>query len=231
MLEVIDVTKKFGELVALDGVSFRAGGGCLGIIGPNGAGKTTLFSIISGFQKPTSGKIIFDGEDITGMRPSKIAKLGLVRTFQLLKTFRHMTVYENVSVISENNARGILERVGLWNKRHHLAANLSQGEMRRLGIAIAIATNPKMLLLDEPFSGLSPAEGKMLGEMIEELKNDGISLIIIEHRLGELFNLADRVLVLNFGKVIFEGHPDDAVNDKTVIEAYLGGNGVGNVEG
>ena len=141
-----------------------------------------------------------------------------------------MSVYENVSVVSDN-AREILERVGLWNKRHHLVANLSQGEMRRLGIAIAIATNPKMLLLDEPFSGLSPAEGKMLGEMIEELKNDGISLVIIEHKLGELFNLADRVLVLNFGKVIFEGHPDEAVNDKTVIEAYLGGNGVDNVKG
>jgi branched-chain amino acid transport system ATP-binding protein len=229
MLEVVDITKKFGELVALDGVSFKTDGGCLGIIGPNGAGKTTLFSIISGFQKPTSGRIVFNGVDITGMRPSKIARLGLVRTFQLLKTFRHMSVYENISVVSDN-VREILERVGLWDKRHHLAANLSQGEMRRLGIAIAIATNPKMLLLDEPFSGLSPAEGRMLGEMIEELKNDGISIVIIEHRLGELFNLVDRVLVLNFGKVIFEGHPDDAVNDKTVIEAYLG-NGVGNVEG
>ncbi|WP_456328307.1 ABC transporter ATP-binding protein [Archaeoglobus sp.] len=218
MLEVEGITKRFGALVALDNVSFKVNGGRLGIIGPNGAGKTTLFNVISGFLKPNSGKVKFNGKDITGLRPSKIAEMGLVRTFQILKVFKSLTVRENLSIISEDS-RELLEIVDLWEKRDVLAGNLSQGEMRKLGIALALAKNPKMLLLDEPFSGLSPLECESLVEILKEVKTP---MVIIEHKLGELFDLVDRVIVLNFGKIIFEGKPKDAVKDSKVVEAYIG---------
>ncbi len=218
MLEVEGITKRFGALVALDNVSFKVNGGRLGIIGPNGAGKTTLFNVISGFLKPNSGKVKFNGKDITGLRPSKIAEMGLVRTFQILKVFKSLTVQENLSIISEDS-KELLEIVDLWEKRDVLAGNLSQGEMRKLGIALALAKNPKMLLLDEPFSGLSPLECESLVEILKEVKTP---MVIIEHKLGELFDLVDRVIVLNFGKIIFEGKPKDAVKDSKVVEAYIG---------
>jgi branched-chain amino acid transport system ATP-binding protein len=221
MLEVRGVSKRFGALVALENVTIKAGDGCLGIIGPNGAGKTTLFNVVSGFIKPNSGKIVFDGKDITGLKPSRIANLGLVRTFQLLKVFKTLSVYENLSVISDN-PRDVLELVDLWDKRNVIAGNLSQGEMRKLGIAIALAKNPKMLLLDEPFSGLSPVECQGLMDILKEMVKE-IPMVLIEHKLGELFNLVDRVVVLNFGRVIFEGKPEDAMKDEKVIEAYIGG--------
>ncbi len=220
MLEVRGISKKFGEIVALNGVAFRAGEGCLGIIGPNGAGKTTLFNIISGFTKPDSGDVRFKGVSIIGKRPSTLVRMGLVRTFQLIKVFRHMSVEENILAADGNS--DVLEKIGLWKKRNILASKLSQGELRRLSIGIALATKPRLLMLDEPFSGLSKLESEELDEIIRELMNDGISLVIIEHKLKELFRLADRVIVLNFGQIIFEGSPEDAVRDKSVIEAYLG---------
>jgi branched-chain amino acid transport system ATP-binding protein len=220
MLEVKNVSKRFGALVALQDVTIEANHECVGIIGPNGAGKTTLFNIISGFLKPNSGKIIFNGKDITGLKPSKIAQLGLIRTFQLLKVFKTLTVYENLKVVTDD-PKDVLELVDLWHKRNVLAGNLSQGEMRKLGIAIALAKNPKMLLLDEPFSGLSPMECRSLMEVLKELEKE-IPMILIEHKLGELFDLVDKVFVLNFGKVIFEGSPEKAMQDERVIEAYIG---------
>ncbi|ADB57272.1 ABC transporter ATP-binding protein [Archaeoglobus profundus] len=218
MLEVEGVTKRFGALVALDNVSFKVNGKRLGIIGPNGAGKTTLFNVISGFLKPNSGKIWFNGKDITGLRPSKIAEMGLVRTFQLLKVFKSLTVQENLSIVSDDS-RDLLELVGLWEKRNIVAGNLSQGEMRKLGIALALAKKPKMLLLDEPFSGLSPVECESLIEVLKDVKTP---MVLIEHKLGELFDLVDRVVVLNFGRVIFEGKPEEAVRNSRVVEAYIG---------
>ena len=220
MLEVKNVSKRFGALVALQDVTIEANHECVGIIGPNGAGKTTLFNIISGFLKPNSGRIIFNGKDITGLKPSKIAQLGLIRTFQLLKVFKTLTVYENIKVVTDE-PKDVLELVDLWHKRNVLAGNLSQGEMRKLGIAIALAKNPKMLLLDEPFSGLSPTECRSLMEVLKELEKE-IPMILIEHKLGELFDLVDKVFVLNFGKVIFEGSPEKAMQDERVIEAYIG---------
>ncbi len=220
MLEVKNVSKRFGALVALQDVTIEANHECVGIIGPNGAGKTTLFNIISGFLKPNSGRIIFNGKDITGLKPSKIAQLGLIRTFQLLKVFKTLTVYENIKVVTDE-PKDVLELVDLWHKRNVLAGNLSQGEMRKLGIAIALAKNPKMLLLDEPFSGLSPMECRSLMEVLKELEKE-IPMILIEHKLGELFDLVDKVFVLNFGKVIFEGSPEKAMQDERVIEAYIG---------
>ena len=218
MLEVEGVTKRFGALVALDNVSFKVDGKRLGIIGPNGAGKTTLFNVISGFLKPNRGRVRFNGKDITGLRPSKIAEMGLVRTFQLLKVFKSLTVQENLSIVSDDS-KDLLELVDLWEKRNVLAGNISQGEMRKLGIALALAKKPKMLLLDEPFSGLSPIECESL---IDVLKNVRTPMVMIEHKLGELFDLVDRVVVLNFGKVIFEGKPEEAMKDSRVVEAYIG---------
>ncbi len=224
MLKVVNVTKKFGEIRALNGVSFSVKDGeILGIIGPNGAGKTTLFSVISGFIKPDSGDIKLRGKSIVGKRPNQLVKMGLVRTFQIIKVFKHMTVEENVEVANFNGKTAeILKSIGLWNKRNMLAKNLSQGELRRLSIGMALATDPKILLLDEPFSGLSPKEAEDLDKIIRTLNENGITQIIIEHKLKELFNLAERVLVLNFGKVIFEGLPEEAVKNEDVIRAYLG---------
>jgi branched-chain amino acid transport system ATP-binding protein len=221
MLEVTGITRKFGELVALKDVSFMVEEGeCLGIIGPNGAGKTTLFNIISGFLKPNEGDVKFDGISIVGKKPSKLARMGLVRTFQIVKVFKNMSVEDNVNVV--NSDVSILKYFGLWAKRHELAGNLSHGELRKLSIALALAANPKVLLLDEPFSGLSPAEAKDLAKIIRNLSGDGVTQIVIEHRLGELFGVSQKVLVLNSGSVIFEGDPKDAVRDEKVIQAYLG---------
>ena len=224
MLVVRDVTKKFGELIALKNVSFKVDGDeCLGIIGPNGAGKTTLFNVISGFLKPDLGDIKFRGVSITGKKPNKIAKMGLIRTFQIVKVFKNLSVYENILIAnSYKDSSDILKDFGLWDKRDVPAKNLSQGELKKLSIAMALMAKPKLLLLDEPFSGLSPKESKELIDIIRRLKEDGIPQIIIEHKLRELFNVIDRVLVLNFGEIIFEGNPSDAVKDKRVIEAYLG---------
>ncbi|AEA47933.1 ABC transporter ATP-binding protein [Archaeoglobus veneficus] len=224
MLKVDGVVKKFGELAALNGVSFEVGGDeCLGIIGPNGAGKTTLFNVITGFIKPDRGDVRFRGASVVGKKPNSLVKMGLVRTFQLIKVFRHMSVEENI--LAADGDGDILKKVGLWEKRSMVASKLSQGELRRLSIGLALAAKPRLLMLDEPFSGLSPAESRDLDRIIRDLKEDGIPLVIIEHKLKELFNLADRVLVLNFGEVIFEGLPGEAVRNKRVIEAYLGKNG------
>ncbi len=224
MLEVIDLEKKFGELRVLKGVSFKVSNECLGIIGPNGAGKTTLFNVISGFLKPDGGEVRFRGEKVSGKKPSYLVKKGLARTFQLIRVFKQMSVEENV--LAAGGSMEELKVVGLERKRSEKACNLSQGELRRLSIALALSTNPKMLMLDEPFSGLSQAEGKELERVIVSLRESGIPLVIIEHKLKELFSVVDRVIVLNYGEIIFEGLPEEAVRDKVVIEAYLGGNGI-----
>ncbi len=219
MLEVKDLSKKFGELVALNNVSFNVDENeILGIIGPNGAGKTTLFNVISGFTKPNGGKVKFKGVNITGKKPSKIAKMGLIRTFQIVRVFKNMSVEENLRVIDSD--LGILKDFGLWEKRKEVARNLSHGELRKLSIALALASNPKLLLLDEPFSGLSPAEALDLARIIQSL--NGITQIIIEHRLSELFGVAKEVLVLNSGNVIFKGKPKEILKDERVVHAYLG---------
>ncbi len=224
MLEVDGVIKKFGEIVALNGVSFDVKKGeMLGIIGPNGAGKTTLFNVISGFLKPDGGDVRLRGKSIVGLKPSKLVRMGLVRTFQIIRVFKDLTVFENVEVASvDGRASEILKSVGLWEKREMPAKNLSQGELRRLSIAMAMATDPKVLLLDEPFSGLSPREADELDGIIRDLNESGITQVIIEHRLKELFRLVPRVIVLNFGRVIFEGTPEEAVRDEEVVRAYLG---------
>ncbi|RLI14302.1 MAG: ABC transporter ATP-binding protein [Candidatus Hecatellales archaeon] len=222
MLKVKNLTKKFGELEAVSNVSFEVKEReCLGIIGPNGAGKTTLFNVISGFMKPTSGRVEFLGMNITGKKPHELVRLGLTRTFQIIRVFKNMTVLENFLAITEREEEFIKE-MGLWGKRDYLAKDLPQGDLRRLNIGMGLATNPKMLLLDEPFSGLSPKEGAELGAVIKRLKEKGMTMIIIEHKLKELFDHVERVLVLNYGRLLCEGAPEEVVNDAKVVEAYLG---------
>ena len=222
LLKVENVKKKFGELVALENINFEVvDKECLGIIGPNGAGKTTLFNVISGYMKPTEGRVEFMGKDITGKRPSELAKLGLVRTFQLIKAFMNMSVEENFKVITDDYME-IMKDFDLWSKRDMLARNLSQGDMRKLNIGLALATNPRLLLLDEPFSGLSPRESAELHSVIDRLKERDVTMIVIEHKLKELFNHAERVIVLNYGVLLCQGTPEEIVRDIRVIEAYLG---------
>lgn len=221
MLKVRDVHKSFGELKVLKGVNLKIEKSeRVGIIGPNGAGKTTLFNIISGFLKPDDGEVIFKGKNVVGIKPSQLAKMGLIRTFQIVKVFGNMTVEENMQAVSSDLS--YLREFGLWDKRREIASNLSYGELRKLSIALAIASNPKLLLLDEPFSGLSPKEANELARIIKELNHNGHSIAIIEHRLSDLFDVVEKVLVLNSGKIIFEGQPDEVVKEKSVIEAYLG---------
>jgi branched-chain amino acid transport system ATP-binding protein len=221
MLKVRNVHKRFGECSVLEGVNLEIDKSeRVGIIGPNGAGKTTLFNIITGFLKPDRGEIRFRSRDITGLKPNQLAKMGIVRTFQIVKVFSNMTVEQNMLTVSDD--LDYLREFGLWEKRHELAANLSYGELRKLSIALALAPNPKLLLLDEPFSGLSPKEARDLAGIIESINHNGQSIAIIEHRLKDLFNVAERVVVLNSGRIIFEGHPEEVVREKTVVEAYLG---------
>ncbi|AIY89830.1 Branched-chain amino acid ABC transporter ATP-binding protein LivG [Geoglobus acetivorans] len=165
--------------------------------------------------------MFFDGKDITGKRPSELVKLGLVRTFQIIRAFRNMTVEENFLAVG-GEYEDIMKELGLWSKRNMVAKNLSQGDLRKLNIGLSLATQPKLLLLDEPFSGLSPKECAELHSVIDHLKERGVTMVIIEHKLKELFSHVERVLVLNYGILLCEGKPDEVVNDVKVIEAYLG---------
>ncbi|MEM4245823.1 MAG: ABC transporter ATP-binding protein [Candidatus Bathyarchaeia archaeon] len=222
MLQVQNLTKRFGELEALSDVSFEVKEReFLGIIGPNGAGKTTLFNIVSGFMRPTSGRVLFRGLDIVGKSPHEIVRLGMTRTFQIIRVFKNISVLENFAVVNDH-PEDFIKEWGLWEKRFQLARDLPQGDLRKLNIGMALATNPKLLLLDEPFSGLSPREGTELGAIIEKTKGRDVSVVVIEHKLRELFGLVQKVLVLNYGRVIFEGNPEEAINDEKVIDVYLG---------
>ncbi|MGC8890880.1 MAG: ABC transporter ATP-binding protein [bacterium] len=237
ILEVIDLWKSFGGMIAVKGVSFSVRKGeLLGIIGPNGAGKTTLYNLITGFYRPDRGRILLYGEDITGVPPHKLARKGLVRTFQLVRPFLGMTVLENVlvpiyarfgmlggnrnEIIKE--AREKLKIVGLLNKEELLAEVLSHGEKKKLEIARALAINPDILLLDEPVGGLTPKEIDEIVDLIREVHKSGITVIIIEHNMRAIMNLCRRILVLNFGEILAEGTPEEIKSNPKVIEAYLG---------
>ncbi len=238
ILEVEGVTKRFGGLVALDNVSFNVyEGEILGLIGPNGAGKTTLFNVITGVYKPEAGRVVFKGTDITGWPPHKIARLGIARTHQIVKPFGDLTVLENTMVgalfgrhygrIGEDEARRIaeevLEFVGLGDKKDMPARVLNVQEKKRLELARALAEDPELLLLDEVLAGLTPTEVERMLALLRRVREEkGVTIIMIEHVMHAVMNLADRIVVLHFGRKLAEGTPEEVANNPEVIAAYLG---------
>jgi len=233
MLELKGVTMKFGSLVANEDVSFDVNQGeIVSLIGPNGAGKTTLFNCITGFYKPFAGMILFEGNDITGKSPHFIASLGLTRTFQIVKPLKEMTVKENVltgAFLRESSRRQaekiadeILELTYLKEKKDMLASSLTIADKKRLEIARALATKPKMLMLDEAMAGLNTTEIKDAMALCVKLKNEGATLLIVEHIMEAIMPISDRVVVLNAGKKIADDVPEKVTNDEEVIKAYLG---------
>lgn len=248
MLQVENITKQFGGLVALDAVSLHvANSEILGIIGPNGAGKSTLLAVVSGFLPPTSGKVVFDGRDITGLQACQIAELGIGRNFQASTLFMDLSAIDNVftayhmmyktsmwkrlfripSALSEEGIlrqRGVevLEFMGLGSLKDELACNLPHGHQRILGACIALATNPKLLLLDEPVTGMNQTEISTMVDLIRQIRDSGVTIAIIEHNVETIMNLCDRVVVLNEGQKIAEGLPREIQENEEVIAAYLG---------
>jgi branched-chain amino acid transport system ATP-binding protein len=232
-LELKEIHKSFGGLKAVSRVSFALNEGeILGIIGPNGAGKTTLFNSITGFLRVDSGEIWFNGENIVGLKPHRVCQKGMVRTFQLVKPFLELTVMENVVVAALNRAKTIkearekamrmIELVGLEEKRATPATGLTLGHRKRLELARTLATEPKLLLLDEVMAGLTPTEVDELIGLLKEVNHRGVTILLIEHVMRGMMALSKRVVVLNYGQKIAEGVPEEIVKNRQVIEAYLG---------
>jgi branched-chain amino acid transport system ATP-binding protein len=250
LLEVENLTKSFGGLRAVNNVGFRMEQKeILGLIGPNGAGKTTLLRLLTGILKPNSGSVRFNGRQIVGMKIWDIVNLGIAGTFQNMRPFRRLPIIANVMVSClspramkkgewvktiEAKAMDALEFSGISDMALEKASTLSQGDLKRLEVARAVATEPDLLLLDEPFGGLSPAETELMAKSIHRLHkggrfgrlhSEGPAMIIVEHKLQQLMKIVDRIIVLNFGAILAEGTPGEVVNNPLVIEAYLGKGG------
>jgi branched-chain amino acid transport system ATP-binding protein len=246
-LELENLTKHFGGLIVVKNVSFSMSRDeVIGLIGPNGAGKTTLLRLITGILRPDSGKVRFKDKDITKAKPWTIVNQGLAGTFQITRPFPHLPIIANVMVAClspramkrgewvktvEAKALEALEFVGISDLAHESASSLSHGDLRRLEIARALATDPELLLLDEPFSGLNPAETQLLAKSIRRLHkggrfgrlhSEGPAMIIVEHKLAELMKMVDRVIVLDFGELIADGKPEEIVKNERVTEACIG---------
>lgn len=249
LLEARGLVKLFGGISAIDGLDFHIQSGeILGVIGPNGSGKTTLFNVVTGFLKASGGDVFFQGERITNLSPHVIAKRGIVRTFQLNLLFRSLSVLENIrfayylqrqngvfgaflntpSVRQEERAitekaEQVLEETGMADRRDQLAGQLSYGWQKTLTLAIGLASNPNLLLLDEPLTGISPSRIDAIAGLVNTARDTGTTICLIEHNVNLLMDLCDRIVALNFGQKMAEGKPEEVTQDRVVIESYLGG--------
>ena len=233
LLRVRDLTKRFGGVVANREISFDvAAGELVGVIGPNGAGKSTLFEVITGFQPPDAGEVLFDGQRLTGLGPDRVCRLGVARTFQKLRPFPGLTVLENVLAgaltrtrevrAARRQASEILERVGLGEKADAFARTLSTGQRKRLELARALATRPRLLLLDEVTGGVDQGSIPGLVRLVQDVHRSGVTLLVIEHNMRVITAVAQRILALYLGELIADGPTEQVTRDRRVIEAYLG---------